>query len=868
MLLLSLASSPLAGAELIAIESFPSGESPSVAIFQNVDGNFYGVTASGGSYSNGAIYMISTNGVFTNLYSFEGPDGAAPQAPLVRGADGALYGTASEGGFRNNGVIFKFSPPSSYTHLVAFNSTTNIPGSMPMAGLVLAGDGNFYGTTVGGGSSGDGTIFRLSGNGGIFSNIFSFSGSNGSAPYAALSLGTNRLLYGTTRYGGSAGYGSLFEIDTKGNFTNLASFNGVNGAYPNQVIQGPDGNFYGATLAGGTFNIGAIFKMNLRGTIVSLFSFNDFLGSQPVGKLLNGPDALLYGTTLAGGSNGFGTVFTISAKGVFTSVASFADFGFPPAGLIRAADGNLYGVAGSGGTDGSGVVYEIVVPPNIAITSPRSEARTTTNLITGTISGQSGSALTNLVWSITNLSSGETNSGSSPLMSNDITGIWSFSPVVSPGTNVIFVHGAGGSNIVTPIVSEEFFYIEPASFTLSTNGTGSIKGSASIPGNVPPKNGAMLNIGESYTLTAVPGKNYLFSNWTVSTNRTGNFMTSSSTLHFIMASGLGITANFVTNPFTNVAGTYSGLFYDTNNGVAEQTAGMLSPLTLGPKGAYTARLLLDGGVYTFSGSFDSSGNATKVIATKKQGPITVAMTLDWTGQINGSVSGSNWSSTLTAEAVAKTWLSGRYTMLLESASTNTTGDVPPGDGYLLLTNHLGHLVLSGALADGAAVSVAPPLGRFGDVPIFENLYGATGLIFGWLTLSNDTNDTIQATPLTWIKPSAKGFTTVLSVAASTWTNSSATDLLTDGSLVISNAVFITNSTVSIVKNKIVQGTNAPIHLLSGSVNPKTGLLTITFGNGIGKSTTTTGHGAFLQSSTNGGGYFLIKTNAGAIFLTP
>jgi hypothetical protein len=336
-----------------------------------------------------------------------------------------------------------------------------------------------------------------------------------------------------------------------------------------------------------------------------------------------------------------------------------------------------------------------------------------------------------------------------------------------------------------------------------------------------------------------------------------------------MERGLAITANFVTNPFiSSVTGTYSGLFYDTNNGVAEETAGMLSPFTLGPKGAYTARLLLDGGVYTFSGSFDSSGNATKVITTKKQGPITVAMTLDWTGQINGSVSASNWSSTLNAEAVAKTWPSDRYTMLLEPASTNTTGDAPPGDGYLLLTNHLGHLVLNGALADGTAVSLAPPLGRFGDVPIFENLYGATGLIFGWLTLSNDTNDTIQATPLTWIKPSAKGFTTELSVAASAWTNSSSSDLLTDGSLVISNAIFITNSTVSIVKNKIVQGTNAPIHLLSGTVNPKTGLLTITFGNDIGKSTTTTGHGAFLQNSTKGGGYFLIKTNAGEIFLTP
>ncbi|HEY3914286.1 MAG TPA: choice-of-anchor tandem repeat GloVer-containing protein, partial [Verrucomicrobiae bacterium] len=736
--LMCLASLPLAGAQLVPIASFPPGESPSASLFQDANSNFYGVTANGGVFGNGTIYMVTPAGAFSTLYSFDGTHGAAPEAPIVKGPTGEFFGTASQGGI-GNGVIFEFSP---FSLVATFNSSTNIAGSMPMAGLLLGAGGVLYGTTVAGGSNDDGTIYRLSLGRNGFSNLFSFSETNGASPYAGLIQGGNGLLYGTTRYGGDNGAGTVFEIDTNGNFTNLASFGGANGAGPNQIVQGRDGNFYGTTLEGGTSGAGTIFRMTSEGTIQSLFSFNGVSGSQPVGKLVPGLNGLLYGVTLSGGSNGLGTIFTINTNGAFTNVAAFADFGFPPAGLIQGVDGNLYGTATSGGANGSGVIYELsgfppsilvqpvarlnqadgasvtfsvsatpqpvayqwmrngmpltdsneisgsttskvtidpatwvdvgsysviitngggsvtstvvvlgITQPTVAITSPHASARTTNMLITGTASGKPGKTpLTNVLWSIDNLATGTETLGSATLVSNGLTDTWSISSVLLPGTNIVVVQSVDRSNIVSSRASEEIFYIQAAPFVLSTNGPGSVKGAASIAGNVPPTNGAMLNIGEGYTLTAVAAKNYVLTNWTVATNGTVFLTTNSTTLHFVMKEGMEIAANFTTNLFIGAAETYNGLFYDATNGVSEQTAGMLNSLTLNSQGSYTAKLLFDGGTYNFSGSFDTSGNAVKMIATKG-GSVTLTMALDWTsGQINGAVSGSGWSSPLYAEA--------------------------------------------------------------------------------------------------------------------------------------------------------------------------------------------------------------------------
>jgi hypothetical protein len=513
--------------------------------------------------------------------------------------------------------------------------------------------------------------------------------------------------------------------------------------------------------------------------------------------------------------------------------------------------------------------------PTVKISSPASGARTNSSVVTGTATDNAQVIYVNY-W-VTNINAWSpqpitTYSNTASLGTNGTTTkTWSITNALLPGTNHVTVQSVDYSGNKSGLVTSEFFYESPALFQLVTNGPGGITGSASFSGDVRPTNGAMLNIGEGYTLTAKPAANYVLSNWVSSTGQTTN----SPTFHFIMETNLVIAANITTNLFIGAGGTYNGLFYQTN-AVTEQTAGMLANLALHSTGSYSGNLLLDGAAYGLSGSFNTSGYATNQLKAKT-GPVSLEMALDWTnGMITGNVSGSNpvaWVSPLEAEKSVAALPSAEYTVLL-APGTNSTSEIPPGFGYLLITNHLGSVALNGALADGNTFSQGVPVGVFGDLPVFYgNLYKSTGLLLGWLGLSNGAIEV--ETPMVWIKPSAlsgiytNGFTNNLRATASGWTNppprQSALSLA-DGALMISNAGLALEFAISITNDTVVKASNAPTNALAGTIAPKTGLLTITFGNGAGKSSTI-GYGAMLQDSTNGAGYFVTRTNAGSILLT-
>ena len=308
---------------LTSLYSFTDGSDggyPQFALVQGRDGDFYGTTTTGGTnYGSGTVFRISTNGVLTNLYCFTGgADGKWPEAGLVLGADGNFYGTTGRGGTNGGyGTVFKISTNSELTSLYSFSSENNVSG-WPNAGLVLGSDGNFYGTRGSDGTNGGyGTVFKISTNGALTS-LHSFTGGyDGASPDAGLVQGSDGEFYGTTYGGGTnGGYGTVFKISTNGALTSLYSFTGrADGAYPEgSLAQGRDGNLYGTTSGGAPpGGPGAIFKIGADGVLTTVYSFGGVDGAAPQAGLVQGSDGNLYGTTYGGGGiGGGGTVFRLT----------------------------------------------------------------------------------------------------------------------------------------------------------------------------------------------------------------------------------------------------------------------------------------------------------------------------------------------------------------------------------------------------------------------------------------------------------------------------------------------------------------------------------------------------------------------------
>jgi uncharacterized repeat protein (TIGR03803 family) len=124
---------------------------------------------------------MTTAGVITTLHTFTGSDGANPVAGLIRATDGNLYGTTQIGGTSNNGTVFRITTGGTFTTLYNFSGSD---GSSPMAGLVQAADGNLYGTTQSGGTSRNGTVFKIT-TAGVLTTLYSFSGSDGRTRWPA-----------------------------------------------------------------------------------------------------------------------------------------------------------------------------------------------------------------------------------------------------------------------------------------------------------------------------------------------------------------------------------------------------------------------------------------------------------------------------------------------------------------------------------------------------------------------------------------------------------------------------------------------------------------------------------------------------------
>jgi uncharacterized repeat protein (TIGR03803 family) len=352
---------------------------PWATLVQGNDGNLYGTTQNGGNTACtsgcGTVFEITPAGKLTT-FSFDGTNGSQPYAGLVQTANGDFYGVTTSGGANDAGTVFKFTLKGGLTTLYSFSVDT---GYGPIGGLVLASDGNFYGTTSSGGPatgqcmpSGCGTIFKITPSG-KYTTMHNFNGiPDGGAPLATMTQAPNGTFYGTASALGNAGdYGTVFTMTPEGKYTVVHQFNNKDGAYPfGGLILGSDGNFYGQTDLGGASQYGAfgtVYKMTPSGKVTTLHSFEQTDGDNPISNLVQGTDGDFYGTASYGGKYpNYGTIFKITSSGKFTTLQNFdsTDGAYPYAGLIQSTNGEFYGATFAGGSSdackyGCGTVFSL-----------------------------------------------------------------------------------------------------------------------------------------------------------------------------------------------------------------------------------------------------------------------------------------------------------------------------------------------------------------------------------------------------------------------------------------------------------------------------------------------------------------------------
>ena len=285
------------------------GATPLSGLILDKAGNLYGTTGYGGTSGDGTVFEITAAGNHKVLHSFTGIDGAVPSAGLLRDGAGNLYGTTQYGG-ANYGTVFKIAPTGAETVLYSF--TGGVDGGAPLGSLVLW-NGNLYGTTADGGAFGQGTVFEVTKKG-AEKVLYSFSGgADGGGPFAGLVLDSVGSLYGTTLGGGGSGSGTVFEVTQTGAETVLYSFTGgADGGSPvARLVRDAKGNLYGTTTTGGASFNGTVFELSATGMETVLHSFTRGSdGAHPESGLLRAGGSL-YGTTFYGGPNDRGTVFKV-----------------------------------------------------------------------------------------------------------------------------------------------------------------------------------------------------------------------------------------------------------------------------------------------------------------------------------------------------------------------------------------------------------------------------------------------------------------------------------------------------------------------------------------------------------------------------
>jgi len=714
--------------QVINLVSFDgtNGAQPVASLIQGNDGKFYGTTSAGGPFGFGTVFSLTVSNTLTTIASFSSNNGAAPFGGVVAVPPSdtnfnlSLYGTTSAGGAFGLGTIFTLGVPGG--SLVTLTSFAGTNGAKPSGGLTVARGSNnlFYGTTSGGGQFNQGTIFSFRpGATNIGTTLFSFHGTNGVGPQAGLFLGSDGNYYGTTAGGGAYGQGTVFQFNPNGGaLTNLASLDGTNGGMPfAAVAQGSDMKLYGTALSGGAFGFGTVFSVSLNGGFSNVYSFpRGKNGAEPLAGLTPGTNGNLYGVTSAGGPRNQGTFYQLSgfppvllarpsnltlprgATAVFTGSATgslplkyqwrynsitlrdlgrFSGTMTPTLTIsnVTTADNGTYTlvVQNSAGIVSNATATLTVVnpptPPNIRITSPspNSLLRNPVLFARGTSSDALGVAqvyvqLNGGGWELATPERGWSPWTTTPLM-------------LQPGTNILEAFAVNLAGLFSP-TNRVSFILSPGKSALAvqTNGSGSVSPVYST--------NQLLDVFGTYAIKSLPARNYVLASWVGMVGDQMIFSNDSPATTFVMQSNLVLQANFVPSPFPNAA--YHAIFLNTNN-PAPSNSGSLD-LALTTSGAFSGSLLQGATRYAMSGRFHLNGSAQTIASHAQKTPLAVALQLNLTtnstDQLGGTVTHPAWIADVVGDRAAFDGVTkiaggnGQYTMILPGA---VASGVSPAD---------------------------------------------------------------------------------------------------------------------------------------------------------------------------------------------
>ena len=409
-----------------------TGKYPTEGLTLSTDGNFYGVTATGGANFTGTVFQLASGGVVNAIYTFSAvsgnntnSDGATPAGPLAVDASGNLYGVCQIGGPNGSGTIFEVSSTGAFSVLYTFSSYSG--GIYPSGSLVIGSDGSLYGTASSGGANGSGVVYKLTPSSGAYTVLHSFAAQNSSddntdgVSPSGLVAGPDGNLYGTTPSGGANNSGTIYDVSTSGDFTTLYTFTAVtkvdgntsngDGKSPNSTVAfDTGGDLFGTAQTGGANNTGTVYELSAAGQFTSLYSYSSTSnqenanGANPQSGLIAASDGNFYGTTEYGGSNGKGVIYKISPAGVETTLHTFngdagsgnTDGSNPESTLTIGSDGDLYGTTHMGGSDEHGVLFKIYT--GVALSVPVSSTPTPPVTTASTRFDFNGDGHADLIW--------------------------------------------------------------------------------------------------------------------------------------------------------------------------------------------------------------------------------------------------------------------------------------------------------------------------------------------------------------------------------------------------------------------------------------------------------------------------------------